>query len=219
MGRKNAAACYRELGAQMRKLREAAGLTGRQVGLRTGWDPTRLSRIESGQVHLELSDLTWFLGVLRVKHDDAMPLIDLCRRAKAHKGHWLSKHGEWVPDSLSSLIYHESTATVSISYEPLLIPGLLQTERYARAMIGRQSWLSMAEIEAGVHLRMDRHRILSRRDCRFIFYIHEHALKLEVGSAAVMYEQMVALTLAAALPNVEVRLVPASGGGQAALSA
>src|ERR1044072_9478499 len=122
MGRKNAAACYRELGAQMRKLREAAGLTGRQVGLRTGWDPTRVSRIESGQVHLEISDVSWFLGRLRVKHDETRPMIDLCRQANDLKGHWLSKNGEWVPDSLSSLIYHESTATVSISYEPQVVP-------------------------------------------------------------------------------------------------
>ena len=217
MGRGNAAACYRELGAAMRRLREAAGLSGRQIGHKTKWDPTRISRMESGQVNIDVADLCWYLGILRVDRDVAVPLIDLCRRAKAQKGHWLSEHGEWVPDTLSSLIYHEAMANMSVHYEPQLVPGLLQTARYARAMIGRQSWLSMAEIEAGVLLRLDRQRILARRDCRFVFYIHEHVLRLQVDSAAVMYEQMVALTLAGALPNVELRIVPASAGEQSAL--
>jgi uncharacterized protein DUF5753 len=122
-----------------------------------------------------------------------------------------------VPDTLSSLIYHESTANVSISYEPQLVPGLLQTERYARAMIGRQTSLSASEIDAGVRIRLERQGVLARRDCRYVFYVHEHALRLVVGGQAVMYEQMVALTLAGALPNVDLRIVPAAAGERSTL--
>jgi transcriptional regulator with XRE-family HTH domain len=212
MGRLNAAACYRELGAEMRKLREAAGLSGRQIGLRTSWDPTKISRIEHGLVNIDIADLTRYLGILRTEREVALPLVDLCRKAKEQNGYWLSAHGEWLPDSLSSLIYHEATANVTSSYDPQLVPGLLQTEGYARAMVSCQSWLSPAEVEAGVRVRLERQGVIARRDRRFVFYVHEHALQLVVGSPAVMYEQMVALTLAGALPNVDVRIVPASAG-------
>jgi transcriptional regulator with XRE-family HTH domain len=212
MGKKNAAACYRELGAEMRRLRVAAGLTGRQISYKTGWDPSRVSRVESGQESVDVAALSLYLGILRLPYDVALPLIDMCRKAKAQKGHWLSEHGEWVPDSLSSLIYHESMATVSISYEPQVVPGLLQTERYARALISRQRDRTAAEVDAGICVRMERQAALARRDCRFVFYVHEHALRLEVDSPAIMYEQMVALTLAGALPNVDVRTVPVSAG-------
>jgi transcriptional regulator with XRE-family HTH domain len=201
----------------MRKLREAAGLTGRQIGYKTGWDPTKVSRIESGQVHIDVADLTWYLGVLRIPHDQAVPLIDLCRQAKGHCGYWLTDHGDQVPDAMSSLIYHESTATLRSSYEPQLVPGLLQTERYARVVIGRQAAHTKADVEASVQIRLERSRVLGRRGRRFVFYIHEHALRLAVGGADVMHEQMIALALASSAPTVEMRVVPISAGADSAL--
>src|SRR5689334_2207964 len=107
MGRKSASAGYRELGAEMRRLRVAAGFTGRQVASRTGWDPTKVSRVESGQIHIDISDVTWYLGVLRVPYEEAVPLIDLCRDAKDSRNYWIASHGERVPDAFSSLLYHE----------------------------------------------------------------------------------------------------------------
>jgi transcriptional regulator with XRE-family HTH domain len=217
MGRGNAAACYRELGAEMRRLREAAGLTGRSIARKTKWDPTRVSRIESGQINIDVADLCWYLGILRVDRDVALPLIDLCRQAKGDNGFWLSQHGEWVQDTLSSLIYHESTANASVHYEPQVVPGLLQTEGYARALIGREAWRSAAEVDASVGIRLERHGTLGRLGCRFVFYIHEHALHLQVSSQAVMYEQMVALTLVAAAPNVDIHVIPTSAGERSVL--
>ncbi|TDQ01168.1 helix-turn-helix protein [Labedaea rhizosphaerae] len=214
MGRGNAAACYRELGAEMRRLREAAGLTGRSIARKTKWDPTRVSRIESGQINIDVADLCWYLGILRVDRDVALPLIDLCRQAKEDKGFWLSQHGEWIPDTLSSLIYHESTASLSIGYEPMVVPGLLQTERYAHAMISRERWRTPADIESAVEIRLDRRNTLDRLSSKYVFYIHEQALRLEVGSANLMYEQMIALTLAAAEPKLELRVVPAKAGAR-----
>src|SRR4051794_21507042 len=110
MGSKPAPAGYRELGAALRKLRKDAGLTGRQAAFRSGWDPTKISRIESGQVHLDVAAVCWYLGKLQAPHDVAVPLIDLCRQAWNNPGFWLTAHGEQVPDVFSSLLYHESTA-------------------------------------------------------------------------------------------------------------
>lgn len=212
MGRNNAAACYRELGAEMKKLREMAGLTGAQVARRTNWSTTKLSRMETGHLNISVTDLVWFLGICGVPYEVAVPLIDLCRHSKADNGYWLSAHGEWIPDTLSSLIYHEANASVSTSYEPMVVPGLLQTEDYARAMISRESWRTIADVDAAVQTRLDRQRALSRRQACFVFYIHEQALRLEVGGPAVMHEQLLALTLASSAATVMVRVVPAASG-------
>lgn len=218
MGRKVAPAGYRELGAEMRRLRVAAGLTGRQVGFKTGWDPTKVSRVESGQIHIDLASLTWFLGVLRIPYEDAVPLVALCRQAKGNDGYWLTDHGDRVPDAMSSLIYHESTAALSTCYEPQLVPGLLQTEDYARAMISRHATHTEADVEVGVQVRIERHQVLGRRGGgRFVFYINEQALRVVVGGPKVMYEQMLAIGLTSRGPNVEVRVVPTSAGADSAL--
>jgi transcriptional regulator with XRE-family HTH domain len=212
MGRKYAPAGYRELGAKLQKLRNTVGLTARQVGRKTGWDPTKISRIESGQVHIDVAALCWYLGVLRVTHDVAVPLIDLCRHTKNFPGFWVTPHGERIPDVFSSLLYHESTADGSITYEPQVIPGLLQTERYARAMIGGNITYTKDDVESSVQMRLDRQWILNRRDCCFEFYIHEQALHTVVGDNATMAEQMLSLALAGSAQNVRVRMIPGSIG-------
>jgi transcriptional regulator with XRE-family HTH domain len=202
----------------MRKLRHAAGMTGRQICMKTGWDPTKVSKIESGQWHIDVADLTWYLGILRVPHDQAVPLITLGRQAKGNNGFWLTEHGDQVPDAMSSVIYHESTATSSSCYEPQLVPGLLQTERYARVLISGEAGRTKTDVEAGVQVRVERQQVLSRRrGGRFVFYIHEHALRLEVGDSDIMHEQMIALALASSAPDVEMRVVPASAGADPAL--
>jgi transcriptional regulator with XRE-family HTH domain len=208
MGRKYAPAGYRELGAKLKALRNAAGLTARQVGRKTAWDPTKISRIESGQVHIDVAALCWYLGVLRVPHDVAVPLIDLGRQARNNTGFWITARGERVPDVFSSLLYHESTADHSTIYEPQVIPGLLQTERYARAMIGGNITYTKDDVESNVGIRLGRQWVLDRRDCLFDFYIHEQALRTVVGDRDIMAEQMLALALGGSAPSVSVRVVP-----------
>jgi transcriptional regulator with XRE-family HTH domain len=218
MGRKYAPAGYRELGAEMRKLRHAAGMTGRQIGMKTGWDPTKVSKIEAGLLHIDVADLTWYLGVLRVPHDQAVPLITLCRQARDNRGYWMDAYGERIPDMFSSLLYHEATANASTSYEPLFIPGLLQTERYARTVISRNVTYDSAEIGSSVRIRMDRRRVLNFRDRHFTFYVHEQALHTVVGDGNTMSEQLVALALAGSAPNVTVRVISGSIGESPALA-
>ncbi|TDP92221.1 helix-turn-helix domain-containing protein [Labedaea rhizosphaerae] len=217
MGRKSASAGYRELGAEMRRLRVAAGFTGRQVASRTGWDPTKVSRVETGQIHIDISDVTWYLGVLRVPYEQAVPLITLCRQAKGNSGFWLSDHGAQLPDALSSLIYHESTSTLSSCYESQLVPGLLQIDRYAHKLISSEATRTKADIEAGVQIRLERQEVLGRQGGHFVFYIHENALRAMVGGPDIMHEQMLALAFHSSTPNVEIRVVPASVGADPAL--
>lgn len=118
--------------------------------------------------------------------------------------------------TLHSLIYHEATADRSASYEPMVIPGLLQTQGYARALIARTPGWSQETIEAAVRLREERQEILHRPSPgRFTFYVHERALRLRVGSAAIMHDQLLKLVLLAALPHVTLRVLPEIAGDRA----
>jgi transcriptional regulator with XRE-family HTH domain len=211
MGRANATACYRELGAELRKRREAAGVTAVHIADETGWDRTKISRIEAGQVDVSTVDVIFFLGACGIYRADAMDVLRLSRIAERGEGHWLSPHGEWLEDSLTSLIYHESTADRSISYEPLLVPGLLQTPAYARVRILRSAALMSRSPGEALRIREKRQEVVRRpRPADFVFFVHEQALRNQVGSAAIMHEQLLHMVLMAALEHVTLRIVPAS---------
>jgi len=216
MGRTNATACYRELGAELRKRREMAGLTGDDIAHATGWHRSKVTRVEKGQQGISVVEMIHYLGACKIFAAQAKELLELCAEAERQVGYWLSPHGEWLEDSLNSLIYHESTADRVVSYEPMLIPGLLQTKRYARMRISRTPGLSREAIEAAIRLREERQQVLHRpQPGHFIFYVHEHALRLRVGTAAAMHDQLLKLVLMAALPNVTLRVLPAAAEEQA----
>lgn len=217
MGRMEAAARFRELGSELRRCRERAGLSGQVVGERTGWDKSKISRVESGHQQLTDVDVIHYLGACGVYLGTAGEYMDLCRNAHRYRDYWLGAHSEHLEDSLGSLIYHESTASSSTCYEPQVVPGLLQTESYARSMIGRESWRIAENVDFCVRARMARQRILWRpKAARFEFLIHEGALRLEVGGSATMHEQMLTLVLLSGLPTVAIRVVPSTAGAAAA---
>ena len=211
-----ATACYRELGAELRRLREAAGLTGAELAHKIGWTTTRVSRCELGYVHLNEVDLITYLGFCGVFGAYGNEWRAMCREAEPKPGYWLRRHELGLPEGAYSLIYHESTASASTSYEPEFVPGLLQTEAYIRAMVAER--LPNSDVELAVRIRKERQQNLRRPvPCNFTFFIHEKALRLVVGNPAVMHEQMLTLLLLDGLSHVAIRVVPAAAGVQAIL--
>jgi transcriptional regulator with XRE-family HTH domain len=212
MGRDQAGACYRELGAELRKRREKAGLSSAAVAEATGWNRSRVSRIESGHIGFGVVDVIHYLAVCGVRIPTVQDLLRLCEDAERQLGYWLSPPAEQIGAKLSSLIYHESTAVRSVSYEPLLVPGLLQTPEYARLRFARPA-TTPEEVESLVRVRMERKAVLHRRNsARFTFFVHEQALRLRVGSVAIMHDQLLHIVLMAALDQVTVRVVPTDAG-------
>lgn len=210
MGRNNATACYRELGAELRKHREAVGLTGDDICRATGWHRSKVCRMEKGQVGISVVDAIHYLGACKIFAADAKGILRLCAEAEREVGYWLSRRvSDCLEDSLGSLVYHESTANRRTSHDPMVIPGLLQTRSYARMWIERTPGWSREEIDAGVRVREERQKVLHRsRPGHFVFYIHERALRLRVGSTKIMHEQLLKLLFMAALPQVTVRVLP-----------
>jgi transcriptional regulator with XRE-family HTH domain len=211
MKRRTTTARFRELGEELRRIRTKANLTGLEMAHRTGWGTTKVSRVESGHMKVSEVDLIHYLGACRVFPPQANALLALCQDAHRHSDYWLETQGDHLEDSIKAMIYHETTCGSSTAYEPQVVPGLLQTESYARAMISRYSSRDDDNVEFCVRARMERQQILRRPiPPRFDFFVHEDALRLNVGGASVMHEQLLALVLMSGLPSVMFRVVPSS---------
>lgn len=213
MGVRNPTACYRELGAELVRIRKAARISGEVVAHRTGWTRTKVARIECGQLDSSVTDVVHYIVVCGVRLPDAAEVLELARLAERKQGYWLS--GVPGAESLRSLIFHEAAADCSIDYEPLVVPGLLQTPKYSRQQMVCGPGTTEAAVDAAVRTRLERQRILRGAEPgRFTFFVHEQALRLQVGDPALMVEQLLHLVLVAALDHVMVRVVPSSAGAR-----
>src|SRR5262245_6574398 len=202
MGTAYASAAYRELGAMLRRVRENAGLSSTELARKIDWPITKLSRMEHGWRPSSTIDVILYCVCSGLSMTAARPYLELARRAERKQGFYLC--AERIGGSLQSLIFHESEADRSITYEPNLIPGLLQTPEYARARIlGLNTVIAEETVLGAVRTRMERRQVLYRSNpSRFTFYVHEQALQLRVGTDEVMHEQLLHLVLTAALDNV-----------------
>jgi transcriptional regulator with XRE-family HTH domain len=210
MGARNRAS-VRELGDLLREHREAAGLTLRDLAPKLGRSIAHLHRIETGvRGTTSETEVVHYLATCGARYQDVEALITFCREASDDRGYWLAPHGQWMSDSLRSLIFHETTATRSVSYEPEVIPGLLQTEPYIQALFACVD-IPDEQRSARVRARMERQRILFRNNpAKFTFFVHERALRLEVGDYRIMAEQLLAMLFFADQSNIAIRVVPAA---------
>lgn len=217
MGRFQAAALCRELGAELRKLRKASGLSEAKLARKMGWWAAKISRIESGNINASEVDVIQYVAYCGHRMDEVQHIIDLCRRAEDDRGYWLTSHGQHLEDSLHSLIFHETSASTSLNYQPHVVPGLLQTEAYARATMRKYGSPAEDEVALGVRARLERQRMLhGSSPGGFTFFIHENALLATAGEPEIMHEQLINLMLIGGLPHVTIRVVPASAtfGGE-----
>jgi|tagenome__1003787_1003787.scaffolds.fasta_scaffold20967967_3 hypothetical protein len=210
MGQVNA--CYRELGAELRRRREAANVTPVMIAEETGWSRSKISRMETGHSSISAVDLVFYLAACRnMRPEQREGLLEFCQTAANNEGYWLSPRDEHSQSSLNSLIFHESGAGRRISYEPFLVPGLLQTPAYARTRIVRGVAHMTRDVDETVGIRMKRQAVLNRRSPgEFVFFVHEQALRTQAVHPRIMHEQLLHMVLMAALGHVTLRVVPAA---------
>lgn len=201
----------RELGEELRRVRELTGMNGSQLARKLGWSQSRISRLESGKRGASELDVTIFLAVCGVTGKELERLVGLCKEVYAQT--WLQSHGERISDELTTLARHEATASAIHEYEPLLIPGLLQIEDYTRALFWWAKRVPTEGIEMRVRSRLARQNLLARRyPPQCVFFIHEHALRSMATTTAVMNEQLLHMSLTAVRPSCTIRVIPASAG-------
>jgi len=202
----------RRLAAQLRELREAAGLTQEEVSERTGKDRSTLYRLESAQQRPQKSTLIQLLDLYGAAEPRRSELLTLLREA-SQRG-WMRPYRSELPDVYSDYIGFEDEARSIANYESLFVPGLLQTEAYARAQLrGTLPYASEAEIESRVAARLERQPVLAKDDAPKLWaIIDEAALRRLVGGRDVMRGQAAHLLEARSLPSVTIQVIPYSAG-------
>jgi len=205
-----------QLGSRLRALRLAKGLSREEAGHPIRASESKISRMELGRVGFkerDITDLLTLYGVEDVEERDRM--LALLREANAPS--WWQAFGD-VDAWFQSYLDLERAAELIRAYEIQFVPGLLQTEAYARAVISLgYGEGTPEEIERRVRLRMARAELLHRDDApRMWVVLDEAVLRRTIGGRAVLREQVEALIEVARMPNVQIQVMPFAAGGHAA---
>ncbi|MEV0936423.1 helix-turn-helix domain-containing protein [Streptomyces phaeochromogenes] len=203
---------------RLRKAREAAGLTQWQVADTLGWSPSKVIRIEIGKIGVSVTDTLALISRYDIDVEEQRELVELARSAR--RPSWYAPYKEVTTPELEAYIAYEESATIVRNYERNVVPGLLQTENYARALL--QCWqedtssagrgAGQRHLELGVDLRMKRQEALQSEEAQFFFLLDEAVLRRVVGTEAVMRQQHEALLQLSALPNITILYVPFTVG-------
>lgn len=207
----------RRLSAELRRLRLAAGLTFEQVAERTGISIQSLSRAENSRVRPRLQSLITLCGLYGVSDAEQAELLALFRAADQRE--WFIPNLADLPERYATYIGLESEAAQMSTYETISVPGLLQTEDYARAMNrGNSPETTEAVIQERVDTRMARQQVFRREGPPRLWAImDEAAIRREVGGTEVMRAQRSRLVEDAHLPNVTVQVIPFANGAHAGM--
>ncbi|WP_181771167.1 helix-turn-helix domain-containing protein [Amycolatopsis pittospori] len=199
----------RRLASELRRLREAADLTIDEVSEKLECSASKVSRIETGHVGVTPRDARDMLELYGIAGDEQEALVQLAREAR--KRGWWHAYNEVFTGTFVGL---EADASSLRAFQALLVPGLLQTERYARAVIrAMRPDAEEAEIRRRVAARMARQELLTDPSPpEYWAVIDEAVLHRTVDSAEVMAEQLYRMVTMAARANVTVQVVPFGAG-------
>jgi transcriptional regulator with XRE-family HTH domain len=204
----------RRLGAELRRRRESAGVTIENVADRMECSASKISRIETGHTSATPRDVRDMLGIYGVSGDECEELVQISREAR--------QKGWWHPYSTvltGAYVGLEAAADSIRAYEQQVVPGLLQTEEYARAMIrAARPDISANEVERRVSVRLGRQSLLTQDDPIDLWVVLDEAVvSRPVGGDAVMRAQLQRLVEAADLPNVTIQVLPFEAGAHAGM--
>ncbi|GGM40071.1 transcriptional regulator [Longimycelium tulufanense] len=205
----------RGLAYELRVLRNQRNLTCRKAAEELGWQASKLSRMETGQQKIDVADVASLLVLYKVRGQERARLLELAKRAE-ERGWW-----ETASPGLSNLsrtmIGFEADAVRITTFQLSLVPGLLQTADYTRALM-RGGHVPAGEVEPRVVIRMGRQAILSRESPpEYLAIIDEAALRRRLGGTRLMARQLRHIVETAERPNVAVQVLPLSAEGHPGL--
>jgi transcriptional regulator with XRE-family HTH domain len=204
------------LGSQLRGLREAAGISPDRAGYEIRASRSKISRIEHGRVGFKERDVADLLTLYGVPDDQRRArMLQLAQQAN-NQG-WWAKYDDVLPDWFETYVGLEQATSLIRSYELQFVPGLFQTEDYARAvtMLGHRG-AATAEIDRRVSLRLKRQQLLAGQEPRVWAVIDESALRRPLGGREAMRAQLRHLIEIAELPQVTLQVMPFDRGGHSA---
>jgi transcriptional regulator with XRE-family HTH domain len=204
----------RRLAAELRRLRERVGLTGDEAADRLGWSGSKISRIETHRIGVKSADLKKLLDLYEVDIPYREELQALARESP--RTGWLDSVTAGFDADYRTYLYAEAEASSLWIWDPQIVPGLMQTDSYARALLfGYQSMFQLppGDAERRIDVRRVRQQQLLNRDppLELSVVIDESTLYRRFGDNAVMREQLLRLAELATLPNVKLQILPLAG--------
>ncbi|WP_203921262.1 helix-turn-helix domain-containing protein [Rugosimonospora africana] len=205
------------LGAHLRRLREAQGVSREDAGWEIRSSESKISRMELGRVSFKERDVADLLSLYGLDDEEERGrLLTLARDANTPG--WWHRFGDVLPNWFQSYLGLEAAASLIRTYEVQFVPGLLQTEDYAREVVRLGHGKAGAdEIERRVGVRITRQQLLARTNPAQLWAVVDEAvLRRPIGGAKVMRSQIEALIAATDIPNVRLQVIGFHVGGHAA---
>jgi transcriptional regulator with XRE-family HTH domain len=204
----------RRLARALRHLREEAGLTIEDVAEKLEISPSTVSRMETAQVGVRPRDLRFLLDMYEITDAERDQLLQIARERRQQQ--WWQEYADLPNIAVAGL---EEDASTIWQYSTQLVPGLLQTEAYARAVLGAIRLDSKpGDIDRRLDLRIHRQALLTRADApEYWVILDEAVVRRQVGGPSVMAEQLGHLTEVARMPNVTLQVLPFTSGEHAGM--
>jgi len=199
----------RRLAAELREIRESRGRSGESVARALKWSPSKVSRYERARTGLRPQEVERLLDYYQITGSRRELLLGLAEDA-AHKG-WWEELGDNLSETYQQFIALEHEAASMQIWHVDVVTGLLQTENYARHIIGsygRVEPVAPSMIGRTVSVRMRRQQVLEREELQLSVVLDESVLRRRIGTEAVMYEQLRYLAEACDRPNLTVQVLP-----------
>lgn len=198
----------RQLGRELRRLREESGLLAEELADRLRCSASRISRIETARIRIAPGTVHEILDALSIDGPDRSRLVGLAREAE--EPGWWQAYSDALPYEYATYIALESEASALKVFEPIVMHGLLQTEEYARAVIERGAQKHPpSEVQARVAARLARQAVLTKDDpLKLHVILDESVLYRVIGSRETLRAQLAHLVELARLPNVTIQVLP-----------
>jgi transcriptional regulator with XRE-family HTH domain len=211
-GRRDLRVERHRLAAELKRLREAARLSTYQLAERLEWSQSKVSKIERGQTAPSAEDVDAWMKAVAASAEQTARMVERVQAALTEAIPWRSAVQEGLAAKQREVAALEATATAICYYQPVTIPGPLQTPDYARLVfIAGNPGADPAEISAVVAARMERQAILHQEGKRLAFVVGEAALRWRYGPASMQRMQLDRLRVVAGLPNVFLGVLPLAG--------
>ncbi|UFQ13892.1 MULTISPECIES: helix-turn-helix domain-containing protein [Streptomyces] len=208
----------RRLGAELRALRGRAGLTSSQAAARVGWHQSKVSRIETGRSGVKATDVRLLLDAYEVRDPHLGELLVALAGADdtgaSGRHHWWKAYRDLLPAAYRDFISLEAQASWLRTLETSVVPGLLQTPAYARAITrAAVAGLPDEQVDALVEVRLARQDVLrAEPPLRLSVVLDEAVLRRSVGGPQVFAQQLARLREVTRLPQVRLQVLPFSCG-------
>ncbi|MGH4009155.1 MAG: helix-turn-helix domain-containing protein [Pseudonocardiaceae bacterium] len=202
----------RRLRVELRRARDAAGLRQADVADAMDWSPSKLIRIERGDVSVSTNDLKALLSHYGVKDKGKVSgLLELARSARGAS--FYDQYADLLKQGFKEYLAYEASASVIRQYDPVLIPGTLQTEEYGRAILAQMAGFGPDDVDSLWAVRQHRQDAVERESPPEMRYVlDEAALRRHVGGGQVMRHQLERLKDFAAEAHISIQILPFARG-------